>query len=625
MFEAFFPSSTKHLEKETNPFRLPIDYLQKEEVHVLKESVATDLELVHSSSEPGIKQTKQGIDKQEIDKQEIDKQQTDKKEKTMYHYLLNPKTKFEENMVHEWGRSYTTNPEFLTDSQKIVKQINSLQITSPDYEKVMEIWKDTKEDPDFLERYSYMEIEMLRWVNTTPSFLQAISVVNMGSPILSFLIPVILFLMPFFIVRIQGHPITFSLYLNVLKEISKSHFIGKMISSAESLSLQNILYLFALAGLYMYQIYQNYMLCLRFYENISRINEQICYMKEYLTYTTKQMDAFGKIIEPNHTYISFGQHLKSHKESLCSLNCLINNVQPFTPSLSKIGEIGSLLGCYYELHSNKDYEKSLLYSFSFHGYIQNLKGLSENLEAGKIAFAEFVSAEDSEESESGLVMKEQYYPALVNQSFVTNNVDLSKNIVITGPNAAGKTTYLKTTMLNVIFTQQFGCGFYSACSIKPYTYIHSYLNIPDTSARDSLFQAESRRCKEIIESVILFDQLEKRHFCIFDELYSGTNPEEASKSAYAFLLWLSRRNNVDFILTTHYTDICSRWKKARIANWEMEALLSNEGEISYTYKIKPGVSKVQGAVKVLRDMEYPKEILDTIGEYDSSNKKSKNK
>jgi DNA mismatch repair ATPase MutS len=248
-----------------------------------------------------------------------------------------------------------------------------------------------------------------------------------------------------------------------------------------------------------------------------------------------------------------------------------------------------------------------------------LKGLSDNLETRQISLANIISDEDQE-----LVIKDQYYPALINESFVTNCVDLSNNMVITGPNAAGKTTYLKTTMLNIIFTQQFGCGFYSTCSIRPYTHIHSYLNIPDTSARDSLFQAESRRCKEIIESVILSDQLD-RHFCIFDELYSGTNPEEASKSAYAFLLWLSKRNNVDYILTTHYTDICSRWKKARISNWQMEALVSDDGDISYTYKIQPGISKVQGAIKVLRDMEYPKEILDTIGEYDSSKSRKKNK
>ena len=245
-----------------------------------------------------------------------------------------------------------------------------------------------------------------------------------------------------------------------------------------------------------------------------------------------------------------------------------------------------------------------------------MKSISEKIEEGSVAFAGFISTADSE-----LVIKDQYYPALINESFVTNDVDLSNNMVITGPNASGKTTYLKTTMLNVVFTQQFGCGFYSACSIRPYTHIHSYLNIPDTSGRDSLFQAESRRCKEIIESVILSDESTDHHFCIFDELYSGTNPVEASKSAYAFLLWLSKRNNVDYILTTHYTDICSRWNKERISNWEMVSNVETDGEITYTYKIQPGVSKVQGAIKVLRDMEYPKEILDTIGEYDSLDKK----
>ena len=52
MFGAFFPPSNIHLEKEKNPFRLPIEY--QKEIHVLKESVATDLELVHYS-DPVIK------------------------------------------------------------------------------------------------------------------------------------------------------------------------------------------------------------------------------------------------------------------------------------------------------------------------------------------------------------------------------------------------------------------------------------------------------------------------------------------------------------------------------------------------------------------------------------------
>ena len=69
----------------------------------------------------------------------------------------------------------------------------------------------------------------------------------------------------------------------------------------------------------------------------------------------------------------------------------------------------------------------------------------------------------------------------------------------------------------------------------PYDTIHCYLNIPDTSGRDSLFQAEARRCKEILESL----EDNKKHFCIFDELFSGTNPNEACASSYGFIKYLN--------------------------------------------------------------------------------------
>ena len=89
---------------------------------------------------------------------------------------------------------------------------------------------------------------------------------------------------------------------------------------------------------------------------------------------------------------------------------------------------------------------------------------------------------------------------------------------------------------------------------NPYTHIHSYLNIPDTSGRDSLFQTESRRCKEIID--ITENHETERHFTIFDELFSGTNPVGASRSAYAFLLYLSKYDNVDFIFNDSLYFIC---------------------------------------------------------------------
>jgi DNA mismatch repair ATPase MutS len=137
------------------------------------------------------------------------------------------------------------------------------------------------------------------------------------------------------------------------------------------------------------------------------------------------------------------------------------------------------------------------------------------------------------------------------------------------------------------------------------------LNIPDTSGRDSLFQAESRRCKEIID--IIHENQEDRHFCIFDELYSGTNPTEATKAAYAFLTYISNFKNVNFILTTHYVSVCNKFKKSKnIKNYKMQVESLDDGKLKYTYKLKPGISKIQGAIKILKEMNYPKEIITNI-------------
>jgi len=81
-------------------------------------------------------------------------------------------------------------------------------------------------------------------------------------------------------------------------------------------------------------------------------------------------------------------------------------------------------------------------------------------------------------------------------------------------------------------------GFYKSCTLNPFNYFHCYINIPDSISRDSLFQAEVRRCKEILDNIT--DNPSLRHFCVFDELYSGTNPYEAISSAYSYLNYITK-------------------------------------------------------------------------------------
>lgn len=230
------------------------------------------------------------------------------------------------------------------------------------------------------------------------------------------------------------------------------------------------------------------------------------------------------------------------------------------------------------------------------------------------------------------------------KSIVKNDIVLDKKLIITGPNAAGKTTLIKTTLFNIILSQQIGYGAYSSATIAPYQFLHCYLNIPDTSGRDSLFQAESRRCKEILDCIT--ENPGMRHFCIFDELYSGTNPYEAVASAYGYVSYISDMRNVDFMLTTHYIQLCElfqgttskREKREKrdkrdkrdkpdkkknnnnkkrldanpnIRNLHMSASVSNTFDYTYHYKVVSGISNIRGGIKVLLDLRYPDAIIET--------------
>lgn len=635
-------------------FKLPIEYIDDKFKHKLPVNVAADLELYKVNDNVETTKTSESF-------VASPNKEPNEQNKSMYEYLFQPKHIFAKQMANKWGESFTSNVEFLKDSQNVL--LNTVFIKNKDTFKekepnnndmsslnkneqqtqtttsemcngILDIWKDVKEDRSFLDKYGYMDWSYLLHLNKSSHFLQCISVVNLMSPLTSLILPIIILIFPFLLLKIQGVPIEFQTYMVVLKDIAKNHFIGKMFQLG-SLSYDKIIYFLFTIALYFMQIYQNIKYCVSFYKNIQKIHQQLYDVKEFARIVILNMDIFVKYNSEYKTYVPFIKETQIHLEQLKELFVKLENInvrdcQP----IFKINRFGTIFKNYYELHSNKDYERALLYAFGFEGYIDNLLGVYEHLSRSSVSRATF-SGEGGKEF-AKLSIKEQYYPPYVNKKHINNDCKVNNNIIITGVNASGKTTYLKTTTLNILFSQQIGFGFYQQMEIVPYTHIHSYLNIPDTSDRDSLFQAESRRCKEILDVIRCSNDCE-RHFCIFDELYSGTNPLEASKSAYAFLLYLSRFSNVDFMLTTHYTTICKKLAatttknkngkyKRHIENVQMEVIqsLDKKDTLEYTYKIKGGVCDIQGALQVLRDMDYPPEIIQDYLSYSSAGNASNN-
>jgi len=503
---------------------------------------------------------------------------------------------------------YTTDVEFLKDNQMLLKEYKSLGVKYTDYSKnyknIVDIWNELKIDAGFKERYYFVEWEMLEFLNRSEWFLQFMSIYNLLSPVLSLLVPIIILIIPFFIIKMKGLQITISEYIGVLKIVASQNAIGKLfVVNFGDITPQEKFYIFISAAFYLFSIYQNFMVCVRFNNNMKIIHNHFNEIRIYINHTINSMENYLKYSKNLSTHSKFNLHITEKLETLRVMHNKIETISDYNMfNFSKIKEIGYVFKCFYELHTDKIYDDTIMYSLGFNGYIDCLNGLQQNILERKINFAVFI--EDSKKT----ILENSYYATLKNSEPIKNTVKFKKNMIITGPNASGKTTILKSSLINILFSQQFGCGFYDSAKIRPFNHIHCYLNIPDTCGRDSLFQAEARRCKEILDAINVSS--EETHLCAFDELYSGTNPEEAEQSATSFMKYITKYKNVSCLLTTHFIKVCKKLAKSKsISNYKM-LTEKNKNDLVYKYVLTEGISDIKGGLIVLKQMNYPKEIID---------------
>ena len=122
-------------------------------------------------------------------------------------------------MIKEWKKNFTSDKQYLLDTQNVIKETSIELKHKTEDEKITSIWKELKTNEDFfLEKYCYIEWDFLKILNRSSSFLQIMSIVNMMSPVLSLMLPILFLIIPFIILKLRNIPITVFGYLNVLKE-----------------------------------------------------------------------------------------------------------------------------------------------------------------------------------------------------------------------------------------------------------------------------------------------------------------------------------------------------------------------------------------------------------------------
>ncbi len=525
----------------------------------------------------------------------------------LYNFTFEPNNDYSKNMMKEWSKYYTNDINFLQDTQVIIKKLYSCNDTNSFQQ--LECWNDVKKENNFKDRFHYVDWSYFRKFNESSTFLQILSIYNMSSPILSLAIPIIMLILPFFILKIQGISITLSKYYDILKMLLSRHTLGKLFTDFSSISWSSRIYIFISIVFYFIQIYQNVMTCIRFHNNLKLINNYFNEINQYIDNTINNFDQFLNITNNLKSYQEFNKDLLNNKSILVDFRTSLNSISEY--GFKTYFSVGYIMKWFYIFYYNTQINNAFMYSFGFNGYFDNLLCLSRKISNKQINFCKY-------NNKNIVSFKDAYYAPLINKKSVKNSYNVNTNLSITGPNASGKTTLLKTTLFNIILSQQIGCGFYKKANIMPYKHLHCYLNIPDTSGRDSLFQAEARRCREIITCIDNSDKTD-RHFCIFDELYSGTNPYEAVASAFSFIKFLNNKN-INFMLTTHYVNLCESLEREELCeNFKMEVNILKNKDFSYTYRLLNGISEIKGGVKVLKDLEYPKEIISNTEIYLENN------
>ena len=518
----------------------------------------------------------------------------------IYYYLFNSKEKYSKLVMDMWGIYYTTNIDFLNDTKFLIKNfkrendINNNINDINDINNIDNIITEIRNETGFNEKYKFINNNYFMFLNENPLFLQSLTFYNLVNPLFTLIFPILILIIPFFLIKIQKQNISFNQYCSVLKNIIIKHTVGKIFFEFNDVGWDRKFIMLFSFVMYIVNIYQNFISCYNFYLNYFKIKQYMNKIKNFITISIKNIDILNKYCKNSYQY--FANKNMDIKNTLLNFNNSLSDINFKNTNIKDVSKIGNLLYCFYQLFYNKNYNLAIDYSLYLNGYIDNILNLQINLKNKKINFCNF--------TDKNTKFIDSYFAPLIETKYITNKYSLKNNLIISGPNASGKTTVLKSTLFNIIISQQLGLGFYRKCNLNPYRYIHSYLNIPDTSERDSLFQAEARRCKEILD-LITSSNNNERHFCIFDELYSGTNPSEAIASAYSILINMSKYKNLNLMLTTHYNCLCSLLNdKKKFTNFKMQ-IINDEN----TYKLIHGINNINGGIKILKELNYSSDII----------------
>lgn len=250
-------------------------------------------------------------------------------------------------------------------------------------------------------------------------------------------------------------------------------------------------------------------------------------------------------------------------------------------------------------------------------------------------------------SNDDILIKDGFHPIVktMNKDFVNNDFEFVENdivLLITGPNMAGKSTYMRQVVITNIMAQ-IGC-FVCASFAKLKIYDKIFTRI---GAGDDLAGGKSTFMVEMSETAYALNNATSNSFLIFDELGRGTSTADGVCLAQSIIEYVTLNIKCNTLFSTHYHELTQiSNNNIHLKNVHVNAIKENNNLV-FLHKVKPGyieksygvdvanlaklpISVVRRAKKLIDDYELkdPKQMslfeLNTVDlEYENNVLKSK--
>ena len=207
------------------------------------------------------------------------------------------------------------------------------------------------------------------------------------------------------------------------------------------------------------------------------------------------------------------------------------------------------------------------------------------------------------------ILEDAYHPMI--EEAVKNSISTQKGVLLTGSNASGKSTFLKTVAVNAIMAQTIHTCTASAYQAPLFQIATSMALRDNMEGGESYYIVEIKALKRILDMTAsnLEETPEKVRpvLCFVDEVLRGTNTVERIAASTQILKSLAGQKILCFA-ATHDIELTELLKED-FENYHFEEDIA-DGDILFNYKLLPGKATTRNAIRLLSLMGYDGRMIE---------------